>query len=85
MSGSQCTQDYIANLLSCDIFLPQGIVSIEETVKHHGHHVLLLVTYARYNDTFRKKEETEKTRTVLLALNQNLPKIISNFTCHRGS
>lgn len=65
MSGSQCTQDYIANLLFCDIFLPLGIVTIEETVKHHDHHVLLLVIYARYSDMLRKKEETEKTGTML--------------------
>lgn len=56
---------YIANLLFCDIFLPLGIVTIEETVKHHDHHVLLLVIYARYSVTFRKNEETEKIGTML--------------------
>lgn len=66
MPGSQCTQDYIANLFFCGIFLPQGIVTIEETVKHHGHHVLLLVIYARYSDTFRKRGETKKTGTMLI-------------------
>lgn len=71
MSGSQCTQDYIANRLFCDIFLPLGIVTIEETVKHHGHHVLLLVIYAKDSDTFRKKE-TEETGTMLRANNLEL-------------